>query len=142
MYAFPCPFSMQQMQEHLPKTTCLHPEEVRQIVYDYFLHEPYTKPQYYMKEIVYEIAHREVYPDELHLAKRLYDFLRRHYSILDSYLIELVLCMGHDPQELEARDILVSFELDTHLKLESKDYWMQVIQRMIRQLEQDMSIRF
>ncbi len=133
---------MKEMQNHLPKTDSLHPEEIRQIVYDYFLHEPHTRPQYYMKEIIYEIVHRDVYADELHFAKRMYDYLQRHYSILDSYLIELVMCMGYNPEDLDANDIFCSFELDTHIKLESKEYWIQLILRMIRQLEQDMYIQF
>ncbi len=140
MYVSSCPFSMHQMQQHLPKTESLHTDEIRQIVYDYFLYEAHTLPQYYMKEIVYEIAHREVYPNELHFAKKVYDWLRRYYSMLDSYLIELVMCMGHDPQDLDPKEILTSFELDTHIKLDLSDYWTQLVSRMIRQLEKDMYI--
>ena len=67
---------MDSLQQALPSDSSLRPEEIRRIVYDYFLNETHTRPQYYMKEIIREIARREPYPDELHFARKLYDWLK------------------------------------------------------------------
>jgi hypothetical protein len=130
-------FSMDSLQQALPSESSLQPEEIKKIVYDYFLNETHLRPQYYMKEIVYKIVHREPYIDELHLAKRLYDWLRRYHSILDTYIIELVLCMGYDPEDIDPDEILSSFELDTGIKLEPISYWSQLASKMVWQLHQD-----
>jgi len=130
-------FSMDSLQQALPSDSSLRPEEIRRIVYDYFLNETHTRPQYYMKEIIREIARREPYPDELHFARKLYDWLKRYHTILDTYIIELVLCMGYDPEDINPEEILSSFELDTGIVLEPKSYWTQLAFKMVHQLHQD-----
>ena len=128
---------MDTLQQALPSESSLRPDEIRRIVYDYFLNETHTRPQYYMKEIIREIARREPYPDELHFAKKLYDWLKRYHTILDTYIIELVLCMGYDPEDIDPEDILSSFKLDTGIVLEPKTYWTQLAFKMVHQLHQD-----
>ena len=128
---------MDSLQQALPSQSSLLPEEIRRIVYDYFLNETHTRPQYYMKEIIREIARREPYPDELHFARKLYDWLKRYHTILDTYIVELVLCMGYDPEDINPEEILSSFELDTGIVLEPKSYWTQLAFKMVHQLHQD-----
>lgn len=128
---------MDTLQQALPSESSLRPDEIRRIVYDYFLNETHTRPQYYMKEIIREIARREPYPDELHFARKLYDWLKRYHTILDTYIIELVLCMGYDPEDINSEEILSSFELDTGIVLEPKSYWTQLAFKMVHQLHQD-----
>jgi hypothetical protein len=131
--------TLKELEQVLPRLSQLEYNEIKHIVMDYFLNETHLTPEHYMREIVQEITNRDPTSQELYIASNIDTTIRRYYSLLDSYLIELVLSVGFDVEDLESNDLIETFELDTSIKLEPKSFWVTLVVKMIRQLCIDMN---
>jgi len=108
----------------------LNPSEIQRIVYHYFLYESDQIPQEYMPVIVYEILRRKPTTREIYYAQQFYRWIERSYIHLENYILDLTLIDGQS-EHLCAEEILFSFEQQYRLKLDPRELWIPIVQRLL-----------
>jgi len=130
------PFHCDSLHQSLPDYTEVIPSELQRIVLHYFFNEQWNHPDNYLTEIIREITRRDPSPYERHYVCHFDNWLRKYYTVLDTYIIELIIVNGYDPSEMEPSEIIRDFEKEYHICLEPEDAWKRIVKQILQDFDQ------
>lgn len=110
----------------------LVPNELKRIVFYYFLENSNITPESYMNQIINEIANRSPLKEEICNATNYYKWLKKYYLLLENYIIDLINNLKYLPNE---EYIFESFQQQYNVILSPEDIWKNIIYNFLNELK-------
>jgi hypothetical protein len=110
----------------------LVPNELKRIVFYYFLENSNITPDNYMNQIINEIANRSPLKEEIYNANNYYKWLKKYHLLLENYMIELIYNLKYIPNE---EYIFQTFQQKYNVILSPEEIWKQIIYNFLNELK-------